>query len=252
MSSPAIVSSIAMYALVLYGCKFIHKPTLISGAVIPLSLILLVASGSRTSLGQSVIGIFVFLVLSNCIDDKFFYRIQQFSRKYFLFIVAILMASLISIGAGLTIYGPRVQITNGFADRIQHWNQGLIKYFSSSPLGNGLLHKYFRDGSFAVDYFHEANDPHNLLIGLMIVAGIFLRFSFFAFIVALGASSKSLHLKKLMWRLSGLLIAVCSGFLFGGSLISPASLDDKLFWMLAGYLFLQFSVKQGVEKDLFP
>ena len=61
MSSPAIVSSIAMYALVLYGCKFIHKPTLISGAVIPLSLILLVASGSRTSLGQSVIGILYFL-----------------------------------------------------------------------------------------------------------------------------------------------------------------------------------------------
>ena len=237
---PSIMSSVSAIGFVFFGTLAIAKQKWSLFALTCLSLLLIFYAGGRSSLIGAVTTILFFLLFTGVQLSSFWVFARKWGRVFLLPVSPVALWFLYNLGTGKITFHTRSHITNGFADRWQHWKHGIERIYDNLILGDGVLTKFKSNGEIAINLFSEGRDPHNVLVyagnvggvGLVLLIGIFLVKLLLFAIKAIRSSDLNLNL------IGCCMISFIIVMPFGGSLFSLASLSDRLFWVVSGYLFL--------------
>lgn len=244
--NPGIMGNVSSIIFVLLLCKFFIQGNYYYLTISSVPITLMILSGGRTSIAQSIIAVGLLLLLSTRIKIKNIVKIQKNIISFLPFIIIGSSILAYKLGSGQLTIGTRQQLTNGFSDRIYHWLIGVEKAKQKLLLGDGVLTKFNVDGAIGLSNFTTSADPHNLFIYATQVGGLGMLTLIVLLIFYLTVASINMMKSQIENNIitGTLMISFIAGMVFGGSLFSLNSLNDRFFWLLTGYIALAQGYQQ--------
>lgn len=180
-------------------------------------------------------------------------------RMFKFFFIGSIMTFLFTVGPSVANFAYDVATgqkgfgmrpaQDGIESRIEEIHRGWGLFQKSPYFGQGILYKFMNAEGVDVKGYNSFKDPHNLFVSAGVIAGWpFLVFSVIAYLAMVAGTLKGLANHNLNHQMMALfLLSHLPVFLIYHVHISLGGMGDRMYWMIFGYLALQFHPKSSVN-----